>query len=35
MGRKSRESNGPHIFWRNGLAYADFRAYADVGDGKP
>lgn len=34
MGRKSHTSNGPHIFWRNGRAYADFRAYADVGGGR-
>jgi len=34
MGRKNHKSNGPHIFWRNGRAYADFRAYADVGGGR-
>ena len=22
---------GPHIFWRNGRAYADLRTYEDVG----
>lgn len=38
MARKSRKRKtrreGPHIFWRRGRAYADLRAYADVGGGK-
>ena len=25
---------GPHVFWRNGRAYADFRAYTDEGGGR-
>jgi len=28
---KERKNNGPHIFWRNGRAYADFRSHSDVG----
>jgi integrase len=32
MARKRKTKHtGPHIFWRNGRAYADLRAYADVG----
>ena len=35
MAKKSRRSNdGPHIFWRNGRAYADLRTYADIGGGR-
>jgi len=33
MGRP-RKHTGPHIYWRNGRAYADLRAYADVGGGR-
>lgn len=29
-----RKSSGPRIFWRNGRANADFRAYSDVGGGR-
>lgn len=31
---RPRKHNGPHIFWRNGRAYADLRSYSDVGGGK-
>lgn len=31
MGRKRK---GPRIYWRNGRAYGDFRAYEDVGGGR-
>ncbi len=32
MARKSKKKNiGPHLFWRNGRAYGDFREYGDVG----
>ena len=35
MAKKSKRSNdGPHIFWRNGRAYADLRTYADIGGGR-
>ena len=35
MAKKSKRSNdGPHIFWRNGRAYADVRTYADIGGGR-
>ena len=30
MARK-KKNNGPHIYWRNGRAYADFRSYSDAG----
>ncbi|NIP57530.1 MAG: hypothetical protein GWM92_04965, partial [Gemmatimonadetes bacterium] len=29
-----RKNTGPHIFWRNGRAYGDFRSYEDVGGGR-
>jgi hypothetical protein len=33
--KATRKTNdGPHVFWRNGRAYADLRAYADVGGDK-
>lgn len=28
---RKRQPASPHIFWRNGRAYADFRSYSDVG----
>lgn len=31
---RPKKNQGPHIFWRNGRAYADLRAYADVGGSK-
>ena len=34
MARPNKKTEGPHIFWRNGRAYADLRAYADVGGKK-
>ena len=35
MARRPKQRNiGPHIFWRNGRAYADLRAYSDVGGGR-
>lgn len=35
MGRsRKKKSTGPHIYWRNGRAYADLRAYEDVGGGR-
>jgi hypothetical protein len=35
MAKRSKRSNdGPHIFWRNGRAYADLRTYADIGGGR-
>ncbi len=35
MAKKSKRSNdGPHLFWRNGRAYADLRTYADIGGGR-
>lgn len=37
MARKKKaktRNGGPHIVWRNGRAYADLRAYADVGGDK-
>ena len=30
MARK-KKNNGPHIYWRNGRTYADFRSYSDAG----
>lgn len=33
MGRRKPQS-GPHIVWRNGRAYGDFRSYADLGGGR-
>ena len=31
MAKRSKRSNdGPHIFWRNGRAYADLRTHAEV-----
>ena len=32
MAKKS--SDGPHIYWRKSRAYADLRAYSDVGAGR-
>jgi integrase len=32
--KPARSNDGPHIFWRGGRAYADLRAYADVGGKK-
>lgn len=32
--KRKRKHEGPHIFWRGGRAYADLRAYEDVGGGK-
>lgn len=29
-----KPKSGPHIYWRNGRAYGDFRSYADVGGGR-
>ena len=29
--KRPKKNGGPHIYWRSGRAYADFRAYADVG----
>ena len=34
MARPKKKNEGPHIFWRNGRAYADLRAYSDVGGGR-
>lgn len=34
MGKRKKKNAGPHIFWRRGRAYADFRAYANVGGGR-
>ena len=31
---RPKKKNGPHIYWRNGRAYADLRAYSDVGGGR-
>lgn len=34
MARKTKRPGDPRIFWRNGRAYGDFRAYEDVGGGR-
>ena len=31
---RRKKNNGPHIYWRNGRAYADLRSYAEVGGGR-
>ena len=31
MARKPTKNIGPHVFWRNGRAYGDFREYVDMG----
>lgn len=31
---RPKKNPGPHIYWRNGRAYADLRAYSDVGGGR-
>jgi integrase len=33
-GKPGRPKAGTRIYWRNGRAYADFRAYSDVGGGR-
>ena len=29
-----KSNDGPRLFWRNGRAYADLRAYSDLGGGR-
>jgi hypothetical protein len=31
---RPKKNHGPTIYWRNGRAYADLRAYQDVGGGR-
>ena len=31
---RPKKNEGPHIFWRQGRAYADLRSYEDVGGKK-